>query len=114
MREIKFRAWDTRASVMVYSDDFDCWVINKRPESWVRMMQYTGLHDKNGKEIYEGDIVTYPLCTGEPRKGVVEWTDWGTGYEPFTVCGKCGDVPQSRAVEVVGNIYENPELIEKP
>lgn len=76
-----------------------------------RLMQFTGLHDKNSKEIYEGDVVDYPFCTGEQRRRVVEWTDWGTGYEPFTICGKCGDVPQERDVEVIGNRFENPELL---
>jgi uncharacterized phage protein (TIGR01671 family) len=73
-------------------------------------MQYTGLKDKNGKEIYEGDI--YNL--GE--KYVVQFNEDRAGFFPFAKddgCGCCSDktVYDSDAGEILGNIYENPELI---
>lgn len=122
-REIKFRAWDKELKQMgnVLGMSFGEWVDlesgpGENDEEWrtrmkdVVLMQFTGLHDKNGKEIYEEDVVKYPFCTGELRQGTVEWASWGTGWEPFVICGKCGDVPQEDEVEVIGNIYENPEL----
>jgi len=80
------------------------------------LMQCTGLKDKNGKLIYEGDIVTYEWLTPIGKvwrsdgKHIVEW------HNGFTVIGNIAgyDVEHgtSRNVEVIGNIYENKELIE--
>ena len=62
MREIKFRFWDSDFNEMVYIDDFyffeEHGIHNSND---IQLMQFTGLHDKNGKEIYEGDILC-PTC----------------------------------------------------
>ena len=70
------------------------------------LVQYTGLKDKNGKEIWEGDIIT------DGRQ--VEFID-GSFYPVSreTGCGCCSDSTNPQLNEVIGNIYENPNLIEK-
>ena len=76
--------------------------------------QFTGLYDINGKEIFEGDIVKeldYGHYTYQ-----VEWKDTSCGFEPFSDseenCHHCDGGLDSRRCEVIGNIYDNPELLE--
>lgn len=88
--------------------------------------EYTGLTDKNGNKIFEGDIIKVVTeDTHEERfieVGIGEFTDDGSGdlfigaylkYDGFTVSAgqikECG----SNGVEIIGNIYDNPELLEK-
>lgn len=80
------------------------------------LMQYTGLKDKNGKEIYEGDVVQHLVKSrmypdGQIRHNTIEWTDdlemdnsWGSHSSGFYM-------PIGADWEIIGNIYENPELI---
>jgi uncharacterized phage protein (TIGR01671 family) len=123
MREIKFRAWNKDKKVM--SRIFDLWscmfeekLLWVNPEDLI-VMQYTGLKDKNGKEIYEGDIIKFICLSAAENKTriqVVEW-DENTGFFPFTECSypwlgyDCGGDIENGTVEVIGNIYENPELL---
>jgi uncharacterized phage protein (TIGR01671 family) len=118
-REIKFRAWDK---------------VNKRIISWEKftksnyplnlfshiqdyyweMMQYTGIKDKNGKEIYESDIVK-----NRDEIRLVKWRNYGFSFIPIKnaigimtcVSGRKRQNKTS-TFEVIGNIYENPELLE--
>jgi uncharacterized phage protein (TIGR01671 family) len=74
-------------------------------------MQYTGLKDKNGKEIYDCDI-----CMGT-RGGssyifTVKWDEENARYLGHTTNGYICYVGQEPAVEVIGNIYQNPELLQ--
>lgn len=104
MREIKFRAWDYRKKQML---DFDLDDAHKViPYTDSPIMQYTGLKDKNGKEIYEGDILHLEFYLD----WIVKWHEAGFHIHilnnPETYYSL---VPSNR--EVIGNIYENPELL---
>jgi len=132
MREIKFRAWDGKRMGNVVEMDFAGNAPNHKivfarsfdtemlfPHDIVGvLMQYTGLKDKNGKEIYEGDIVRYYYYvdygqTGELKEclspEVVKWSDMWTGFTPIKHWSSYGE--QLRTCEVIGNIYENPEIL---
>ena len=118
MREIKFRAWDglrmTTSGIMFGSSNGNLFSAGEMP-----IMQYTGLKDKNGKEIYEGDVVRKYRHSIESdlytRVGVVEYKEdrfrcFGDKCQ-FYLNGQFSDIPES-SYEVIGNIYENPELLE--
>ncbi len=127
MREIKFRAWDKEARTMTYKVDF----INTARN--YPLMQYTGLKDKNGKEIWEGDLIKagqmiyqiswyamegrlqpftteqittnqYIASSGVPIRDW-NWLDGGKAINYHSLKKRV-------EVEVIGNIWENPELLE--
>lgn len=111
-RVIKFRAWHSKANNWVMPCDIPkCFVEEENSIVFeaaknIKLMQYTGLKDKNEKEIYEGDII-------KTRNGigVVIWLSEFDGYD---ITGwVCGFRNQNIPSEVIGNIYENPELIKK-
>lgn len=112
MREIKFRAWDKETKTMldlVHQINFlnkQIWAEGNGEHSFCchldkyELMQYTRLLDKNGKEIYEGDILK-----GHYGLEKVIWEEHGCGFYPFSVNPNFNG-------EVIGNIYENKELLE--
>ena len=83
----------------------------------IELMQYTGLKDKNGKEIYEGDIVSFNLKSdseGQPYIiGYIEYQTTFSGYRIMSFEGSFALDYNIKDIEVIGNIYDNPELLEK-
>ncbi len=114
MREIKFRAWDKRNSMMfvniqtgIHFDDGSHYGFSDfltESDRWT-LMQYTGLKDKNGKEVYEGDVVKQrcPIESEREENYEVSLRDFFFRVEHF-------DLIRSD-VEVIGNIYENKEML---
>jgi uncharacterized phage protein (TIGR01671 family) len=126
MREIKFRAWDVKDGSMITNPlDF--------PELYPtnELMQYTGLKDKNGVEIYDGDVLMIHnppnqvqrmelICTVKYLPGawyaIVKKTNiWdhyrverlGDGHEILLV-----NIADEKPIQVIGNTFENPNLLE--
>ncbi|PGM07218.1 hypothetical protein CN938_22150 [Bacillus thuringiensis] len=116
MKEIKFRAWDgDRMQKVLTLGLYEGFVDTNKLHSDIedfKLMQYTGLKDKNGKEIYEGDIVKvsdHPFNSSIKVDGHYE-----VGYDSETMDLCCGGWYLHRMrhwAEVVGNIYETPELL---
>ena len=119
MREIKFRGWDVGFKEMesweslLTSDVLPEVLQGLSPN--LKLMQYTGLEDKNGVEIYEGDIVE-TVYNGEVFAGVVVYDLSEVDFKVTDGKEKYGRNFQYLAGndenEVIGNIYENPELLE--
>lgn len=115
MREIKFRAWDEPSMSMIEDADIKQAKFYNQP-----LMQFTGLHDINGKEIYEGDISTtegIDAIVGEVRwnkKGFWDiWLHKENCFETSMMCSDDFDIPINKHTKVIGNIYENSELLKE-
>lgn len=124
-REIKIRAWlkEEKKMVIVETIDFseksiqylekneimDAYLLRTKFLEDVELMQYTGVKDKNGKEIYEGDI--YHVGDKNIRYLVV-WFDSGFEGKQLRSTSYAGLKSWAKDTEILGNIYENPELLE--
>lgn len=116
-REIKFRAWDTETKEMNFDFLNKHWLRVCIESPYVELMQYTGLTDKNGEGIYEGDILQIPDLYETPENTSTTYHTAAVDFEEygFRVDGNqlCEDYQYiSDECEVIGNIYENPELLE--
>lgn len=107
MREIKFRAWDPQVKKMFDMESMDLGGMLELAEyRGVSVMQYTGLKDKNGREIFEGDICRLTQHH-RPYNDVIGWHDngfWFTGFQGHYL-------PTKEYIEVIGNIYANSDLL---
>ncbi len=119
MREILFRAKGQTSDkwhegLLTRLDQDVCHIKDNRHNEWIcdpqTVCQYTGLTDKNGRKIFEGDILSFSAY-GENYKGDVRFIKGN-----FTIwCGKCApfldDALEKHSAIVIGNIFDNPELI---
>jgi uncharacterized phage protein (TIGR01671 family) len=107
-RPIKFRAWDKEDKEMYAFDLYEALIdgVDSYSEEWP-VMQYTGLKDRHGKEIYEGDIVHVREkdFMGE-EYGYDQKVEMANGCWRPTMMFIVGN-----QVEIIGNIYSNPELL---
>ena len=124
MREIKFRAWDPASKVMYPVEAINfCGrktvtvqynPVKKFLMDNIRLMQYIGAKDKNGVEIYEGDIIRHQ--SGKYGTDfVIQWSPILCGFTAVQVESGHPSPQLNQGTmchfEVIGNIYENPELV---
>ena len=133
MREIKFRAWDEGNKIMHNNfqfiksgnegndwivfvsdkqriqDGFEECISNPYFQQQLKIMQYTGLKDRTGKEIYEGDIVSDSMNNGKVFYNI-DSAQYQVDFSPIECCPQKIE-QQTMWAKVIGNIYENPELL---
>lgn len=118
MTEFKFRSWDTEDKRMCSNENtlFNMYqaCLCHEDYSYLFFMQFTGMQDKYGKDIYDGDIVLFTdIPTGILSGQYEVVNDAGfIGIHAKMSLNLC-DIEPHKNIEVIGNIYENPELIKR-
>ena len=129
MRKIKFRGFTTNYTDnewvygdLIHYDTGEIYIMPQNDKYWdipndgervdeITVCQFTGLEDKNGREIYEGDILKF-------EKGNIMYVEWDDEYKGFILVDPTGDEGSAsignwyvERTEVIGNIFENIELL---
>ena len=130
MREILFRGkrtdngtWTYGYLFCIWERTYLCWgttnnVPNMKEVFPETVCQYTGLTDKNGRKIFEGDVIEFAdFFDSEIHRGVAYWCDFAFWLDCTETEGDDEGIYSlayisSNALEVIGNIYDNPELLE--
>ena len=122
MKELKFKAWDNKEQFMVEPFTYGCDSKSKDgytiyaesliPSERFSFMQFTGMFDKNGKEIYDGDIIN------TENSGIYSEVEWCRGAGAWVIVEYFVNHPYTflstfdeTDIEIVGNIFETPELL---
>lgn len=123
MRNIKFNIWDTKEEYMngTWEGIYDFKEKRWRPFMEIEkdgfiLLQYTGMDDDEGEEIWEGDIIEMEYisgtCKGHKQIRVVEYNNESTCFYPTVLWGIFPDQRKEFTARVIGNIYEDSDLLE--
>ena len=122
MRDIKFRAWDKEQKIMYLPEysEIRYMAVESLSEdnSLLEIMQYTGLKDKSGVEIYEGDIVEFrPWNREETENYIVKFISDDASFrgikEKKSSIKVLSLINSEQGLKIIGNIFENPELVKE-
>lgn len=114
-REIKFRGWDSANKQMIPHHNLNVGIKNiNRGNNHITLLQYTGIKDLSGNEIYDGDIIEYP-------NGLIYIVEWLRNYGGMWLRenriyengphGMAFNETEPYELQIVGNIYQTPELL---
>lgn len=121
----KYRVWDIKRKIMMYVDGYNSLSIyedgyciyygdkHALTEETSKLMQFTGRHDKNGKEIYEEDIIKFDIENYPVKYEKIGAVFYSTELLAFMIDSKVNNyyLNDINYSEIIGNIYENPELL---